>query len=95
MISPRIILLNDPTRGMDVAARQELCRLMRNLADDGAAIVFYFTDYDELIGCCARVLALCDGAVTAKLVGDQITERALLASALNLTAPTSDAEASA
>ena len=50
----------------------------------GAAILFYSTDYDELIGCCDRVLVLYDGAVKRELVGAEITERALIASALNI-----------
>ena len=59
-------------------------QLLRKLADAGAAIVFYSTDYDELIGCCDRVLVLYDGAVRRELVGAEITERALIASALNI-----------
>ena len=50
----------------------------------GAAIIFYSTDYDELIGCCDRVLVLYDGAVNRELAGDEITEQALIASALNI-----------
>ncbi|RWE05054.1 MAG: sugar ABC transporter ATP-binding protein, partial [Mesorhizobium sp.] len=84
MRQPRIILLNDPTRGIDVGTKQELYQLMRKLADAGAAILFYSTDYDELIGCCDRVLVLYDGAVKRELVGADITERALIASALNI-----------
>ncbi|TIM29402.1 MAG: sugar ABC transporter ATP-binding protein [Mesorhizobium sp.] len=84
MRQPRIILLNDPTRGIDVGTKQELYQLMRKLADQGAAILFYSTDYDELIGCCDRVLVLYDGAVKRELVGAEITERALIASALNI-----------
>jgi len=84
MRQPRIILLNDPTRGIDVGTKQELYQLMRKLADAGAAILFYSTDYDELIGCCDRVLVLYDGAVKRELVGDAITEHSLIASALNI-----------
>ena len=91
MRSPRIILLNDPTRGIDVGTKQEMYQLLRRLADGGAAIVFYSTDYDELIGCCDRVLVLYDGAVRRELVGAEITEHALIASALNI----SDGEAGA
>ena len=58
--------------------------LLRKLANEGAAIIFYSTDYDELIGCCDRVLVLYDGKVTRELVGAEITERALVASALNI-----------
>jgi ribose transport system ATP-binding protein len=84
MMSPRILLLNDPTRGIDVGTKQEMYRLLRQLADAGAAILFYSTDYDELVGCCDRVLVMYDGAIGRELVGDEITERALVGSALNL-----------
>ena len=87
MTRPRIILLNDPTRGIDVGTKQELYQLMRKLADADAAILFYSTDYAELIGCCDRVLVLYDGAVVRVLEGARLTEHNLVASALNL--PTS------
>src|SRR5271166_1035034 len=84
MAEPRIILLNDPTRGIDVATKQEIYQLLRRLADSGAAIIFYTTDYAELIGCCDRALVLYDGAIKRVLAGDEITERALISSALNI-----------
>lgn len=85
LLKPRILLLNDPTRGIDVATKQEVYQLLRKLADSGAAIILYSTDYDELVGCCDRVLVLYDGAVQSELVGAEITERALIASALNMS----------
>src|SRR6201996_2499141 len=81
---PRILLLSDPTRGIDVGTKQELYQLLRRLADEGAAIVFYSTDYDELIGCCDRVLVLYEGRIKKELVGPAITEQNLIASALDL-----------
>jgi ribose transport system ATP-binding protein len=86
MINPRIILLNDPTRGIDVGTKQEIYQLLRRLADEGAAIILYSTDYDELIGCCDKVLVMYDGAVKRTLMGEEITERALIGSALNIDA---------
>ena len=86
MMAPRILLLNDPTRGIDVGTKQEIYQLLRELADAGAAILFYSTDYDELIGCCDRVLVMYDGAIRRELVGAAITERALVASALDIDA---------
>lgn len=85
MTKPRIILLNDPTRGVDVGTKQEFYHRVRWLADEGAAILFYSTDYDELVGCCDRVLVVYDGAVVRVLEGAAITERELVASALNLS----------
>ena len=84
MRTPRVILLNDPTRGIDVGTKQEIYQLLRKLTAAGAAILFYSTDYDELIGCCDRVLVLYEGAVKRELVGAEITEQALIASALNI-----------
>jgi ribose transport system ATP-binding protein len=85
MTAPRIILLNDPTRGIDVGTKQELYQLLRDLAAEGAAILFYTTDYDELIGCCDRVLILYDGRITSELSGEAINETNIVASALNIS----------
>jgi ribose transport system ATP-binding protein len=84
MTKPRIILLNDPTRGIDVGTKQEIYELLRRLAESGAAILFYSTDYDELIGCCDRVLVFYDGTVVRTLAGKDLTEHNLIASAHNL-----------
>ncbi|HET7795704.1 MAG TPA: sugar ABC transporter ATP-binding protein, partial [Rhizobacter sp.] len=62
----------------------EIYQLLRRLADEGAAILFYSTDCDELIGCCDRVLVMFEGAITRELVGAEITEHALVSSALDL-----------
>ena len=93
MMAPRIILLNDPTRGIDVGTKQEIYRWLRHLADEGAAILYYSTDYDELVGCCDRVLVMYDGAIRRELRGAEITEHALIASALNIGAPGTEARA--
>ncbi len=86
MTRPRIILLNDPTRGIDVGTKQEIYQLLQRLAAEGAAILFYSTDYDELIGCCDRVLVMYGGAVVRTLAGDQLNETNLVSAALNLPA---------
>jgi ribose transport system ATP-binding protein len=84
MTRPQIILLNDPTRGIDVGTKQELYRLLHALAADRAALLLYSTDYAELIGCCDRVLILYDGAIVRVLEGDAMTEHNIVASAHNL-----------
>ena len=85
MTTPRIILLSDPTRGIDVGTKQEMYVLLRRLADEGAAVLLYSTDYAELIGCCDRVAVFFDGRIVRWLAGAELTEHALVASALNLT----------
>jgi ribose transport system ATP-binding protein len=90
MTEPRVILLNDPTRGIDVGTKQEMYRLLRELADQGAAILFYSTDYDELIGCCDRVAVMYDGSIVRELAGADITEQAIVASALAIAVAGAD-----
>jgi ribose transport system ATP-binding protein len=84
MTDARIVLLNDPTRGIDVGTKQELYQLLRDLADAGTAILFYSTDYDELIGCCDRVAIMYDGGIQRELSGAELTEHNIIASSLNL-----------
>jgi ribose transport system ATP-binding protein len=84
MTRPQIILLNDPTRGIDVGTKQELYQLLRTLSADRAALLFYSTDYAELIGCCDRVLILYDGAIVAVLEGEAMSDHNIVASAHNL-----------
>jgi len=95
--APRIILLNDPTRGIDVGTKQEIYLLLRQLAAAGAAVLLYSTDYAELIGCCDRVAVFFDGRIVRWLQGDQLTEHALVASALNIQSapPSAQREAGA
>jgi ribose transport system ATP-binding protein len=86
MTDPRIILLNDPTRGIDVGTKQEMYVLLRELAAAGAAILFYSTDYDELVGLCDRVAILYDGRIIRELEGAAITETNIVAASLNIDA---------
>jgi ribose transport system ATP-binding protein len=80
----KLILLNDPTRGIDVGTKQEIYKLLRRLADAGKGVLFYSTDYAELIGCCDRVVILYEGRVVRELAGDALTEQQILTAALNL-----------
>jgi len=83
-IGPDVILLNDPTRGIDVGTKQEIYRLMRALAKEGKAILLYSTDYAELIGLCDRVSILYDGQVVSELSGEALTEEAIVSASLNI-----------
>jgi ribose transport system ATP-binding protein len=84
LTDPDIILMNDPTRGIDIGTKQEIFRMMRDLADQGKSILFYSSDYAELIGCADRVLVLYDGQVVRDLAGDAITEEAIVGASLNI-----------
>jgi ribose transport system ATP-binding protein len=74
----KILLLHDPTRGVDVGTKSEIFQLMRKLADDGYALVFYSTDTTELLNVADRVAVLVDSRVADILEGDRLTEQDLI-----------------
>jgi len=78
----RILLLFDPTRGIDVGTKHELYVMMRNYVDAGGSILLHSTEIPELVHLCDRVLVLYDGRVAAELQGDAITEPAIMGPAL-------------
>lgn len=84
MTKPRLILLNDPTRGIDVGTKREIYLLLRQLAEQGVCVVLYSTDYAELIGCCDKVAVFYDGRIVRWMQGEELTEHALVATALNM-----------
>jgi ribose transport system ATP-binding protein len=73
-INPRLLLLHEPTQGVDVAARAEIYRLVREASTGGMATVWVSSDFEELATVCDRVLIVADGVVRAELTGDDLTE---------------------
>jgi ribose transport system ATP-binding protein len=78
----RVLLLDEPTRGIDVSAKAEIYQAVRSLADAGIAIVLVSSELAELAGLCDRVVVMADGRVTATLPAAEATEAAILAHAL-------------
>ena len=76
---PRVLVLAEPTAGVDVGTRQAIYELIGDLADRGLAVVVTSTDTTDLIALCSRVVVLARGEQCAELVGDEIDERSLLA----------------
>jgi len=73
-----ILLLVDPTRGVDVGARSEITRIWMELADAGAAILIVSSDAEELSEVCDRALIFRHGRIAQELSADAISEHALL-----------------
>ena len=78
----RILLLFDPTRGIDVGTKHEIYALMREFAAAGGSILFHSTEIPELDHLCDRVLVLYEGRLAADLEGDAIDEDAILRATL-------------
>ena len=79
---PRLIILDEPTRGIDVGAKAEIYALMRDLADHGVAILMVSSDMEEVIGVSDRVAVMHEGRVTGCLERDRFSEHAVLALAV-------------
>jgi ribose transport system ATP-binding protein len=78
----RVLLLDEPTRGVDVGAKTEIYRVVHTLAAGGLAVVLVSSELAELVGLCDRILVLAEGRPTALLEAPGITEAELLAHAL-------------
>ncbi|MFT3864352.1 MAG: sugar ABC transporter ATP-binding protein [Solirubrobacterales bacterium] len=79
---PRVVLLDDPTRGIDVGAKDEIYEVLRALTAEGVAVVLNSTEIPELVGLCHRVVVFHDGHAVAELVGEAIEDAAILAQML-------------
>jgi len=80
-IDPRVILMDDPTAGVDVGARQAIYNLVRARAASGTSFVVCSFDHEDLVELCDRVLVLRDGRISAELTGDEIALDSLLLNA--------------
>jgi ribose transport system ATP-binding protein len=81
-MAPRLLLLQDPTQGVDVAARERIHDVVWRAARDGTAVLYASADYEELEAVADRVLVMSDGVLVDELDGDRVTEDAIAASAL-------------
>jgi ribose transport system ATP-binding protein len=88
MAESRILLLFDPTRGVDIGTKHEIYLLMREFADAGGAILFYSTDVLEIVNLCDRVAVMYSGRKNAELSGDEIAEETIMRIALGGRAET-------
>ncbi|MER9918767.1 MULTISPECIES: L-arabinose ABC transporter ATP-binding protein AraG [unclassified Mesorhizobium] len=78
----RVLIVDEPTRGIDVGAKAEIYELLYQLAEDGMAIVVVSSELPEVMGICDRILVMCGGRISAELARDQFAEKAILAAAL-------------
>lgn len=77
-VDPKVILMDEPTRGIDVGAKSEIHRLLRELARAGIGILVISSELPELIGLCDRVLVVREGRIAGELSGTEMTEEAIM-----------------
>lgn len=77
-LKPNILLLDEPTRGIDVGAKQEIYQLMEELADDGMAILFVSSELEEIIGMSDRVVVMHEGRLAGELDRNELSEQSIM-----------------
>ena len=92
MREPQILLLDDPTKGVDVGTKAEFYALLTRLSEAGKTILFYSSDDEELIGLCDRVLVMHDGRIRTELSGQTLTKENLIAASLGVADKAGGAE---
>jgi ribose transport system ATP-binding protein len=77
-VGPRVLLLDDPTQGVDIGAKATIYEILRGAAADGLAVLIASTDIEELCGICHRVVVLKEGRVSGVVAGDSLTPETVL-----------------
>lgn len=82
--NPHIVILDEPTRGIDVGAKVEIYKLINSLAQSGLGVIFISSEQLEVIGMCDRVLVMHNGRLSGEFERSQVTEEGLMAAAAGL-----------
>lgn len=77
-VDPKIIIMDEPTRGIDVGAKAEIYNLLRSLAESGIGIIMVSSELPEIIGMCDRVIVMHEGSITGELTGEDIQEQVVM-----------------
>jgi len=84
---PRVLILDEPTRGIDIGAKAEIYRIIDSLAATGVGIILISSELPEIVGLADRVLVMRDGELVAELSGSEVTQEAIISLATGATRP--------
>ena len=90
LTEPAIVLADEPTQGVDVGARAEIYRILRDVAESGTPVLVVSSDGKELEGLCDRVLVMSRGHLIGQLVGDEVTEERMTGAIISATTHRTD-----
>lgn len=82
-IAPKVIFMDEPTRGVDVGAKSEIHGILRDLANQGVAVIVISSELPEIVGMCDRVLVMKEGVITGEVTGKEINEKDIIMLASN------------
>ena len=76
--NPDVLIMDEPTRGIDVGAKYEIYQIMINLAKQGKAIIMISSEMPELIGMSDRIMVMCNGRITGEVSGEEATQENIM-----------------
>jgi ribose transport system ATP-binding protein len=82
--NPRVLVLDEPTRGVDVGAKSEIYSLMRRLTEKGVGIIFISSEMPELIGICDRILVMSEGRINGEFKKSEMDQHAIMAASAGI-----------
>lgn len=77
-VNPSVIIMDEPTRGIDVGAKSEIHNMLRELSNKGIGIILISSELPEIIGMCDRVIVMHEGRITGEVCGQEITEKRII-----------------
>ncbi len=92
-LDPRVVVIDEPTRGIDIGAKQQIYRFIAALASEGRSVIVISSEMAELIGICHRVIVMRNGRVVGEVAGEAMNEHAIVALATGVDAKAEDVRA--
>ncbi|KAB2746520.1 sugar ABC transporter ATP-binding protein [Brucella anthropi] len=86
MLDPSIVIIDEPTRGIDVGTKEQIYQFIANLADEGKSIIVVSSEMPELIGICDRIVVMREGRVAGEVTGNRMTEHDIVVLATGVEA---------
>ena len=77
-VSPKVVLMDEPTRGIDVGAKTQIYHLLRRLANEGVGVLMISSELPEVVGVCDRVVVMYEGRMMGILEGGQVNEKSII-----------------
>jgi len=77
-VSPKVVIMDEPTRGIDIGAKTQIYHLLRRLATEGGGVIMISSELPEVVGLCDRVLVMYEGRQCGMLAGSEINEKSII-----------------
>ena len=73
-MEPRVLILDEPTRGIDIGTKLEIQKLVLKLAEEGMSVTFISSEIEEMLRTCSRLIVMRDRKIVGELAGDELTQ---------------------